>query len=85
MTGSVTDEVHVERFAAFADDPDSGNPARMVLDAVSLSAGQMQEIAVAVGYSETAFVTGPICRDAAVPVRYFAPEGEVSPGRTPPG
>lgn len=77
MTGKVPGEAQVERFAAFADDPNSGNPAGVVLDAVSLGAEEMQAIAAAVGYSETAFVTGPIRRDAPIPIRYFAPEREV--------
>ena len=39
----------------------------------------MQQVAAEVGYSETAFVTGPVERSpgAVIPVRYFAPEGEV--------
>ena len=39
----------------------------------------MQRVAAEVGYSETAFVAGPIDgdRSTAIPVRYFAPEGEV--------
>jgi PhzF family phenazine biosynthesis protein len=77
MTGTATSEAHVERFAAFADDPDSGNPAGVVLDAESLTPEQMQQIAAVVGYSETAFVTGPVRRDEAIPIRYFAPQGEV--------
>ena len=68
----------VERYAAFSDDPDGGNPAGVVLGAAHLTAPEMQRIAAEVGYSETAFVTGPIGRGpAAIPIRYFAPEGEV--------
>lgn len=70
--------VEIQRYAAFSDDPAGGNPAGVVLDAAHLSAERMQEIAAEVGYSETAFVTGPVGRGgAAIPVRYFAPEGEV--------
>ena len=80
----------IDRYAAFSDDPDSGNPAGVVLDAGRLNAPDMQRIATQLGYSETAFVTGPISRtrpvghgqesghgDAPIPIRYFAPEGEV--------
>lgn len=68
----------VERFAAFSDDPDGGNPAGVVLNAGHLTAPEMQRIAADVGYSETAFVTAPISdRAAGIPIRYFAPEGEV--------
>ncbi len=83
----------VERFAAFSDDPESGNPAGVVLDAGRLAPADMQEIAARLGYSETAFVTGPVMPatpddpagsagpsarvPASIPIRYFAPEGEV--------
>lgn len=75
----------IERFAAFSDSPRSGNPAGVVLDAGGLTAAQMQDIAAEVGYSETAFVTGPVhsggpggaVGEHLVPIRYFAPEGEV--------
>jgi len=77
MTAITRGEVQVERFVAFSDDPEGGNPAGVVRDAAPLGAEEMQGIAAAVGYSETAFVTGPIRRDALIPIRYFAPEGEV--------
>ncbi len=70
----------VRRYAAFSDDPAGGNPAGVVLDASHLTAERMQQVAAEVGYSETAFVTGPIEGDGtggAIPIRYFAPEGEV--------
>ena len=67
---------HIDRYAAFSDDPAGGNPAGVVLDAAGLSPAQMQSIARRVGYSETAFVTGPLAA-AEIAVRYFAPEGEV--------
>ncbi|MGG7465109.1 PhzF family phenazine biosynthesis protein [Plantibacter sp. YIM 135347] len=68
----------VERYASFADHSDSGNPAGVVLDAQHLTAPEMQRIAADVGYSETVFVTSPLTADAAITVRYFAPEGEVA-------
>ena len=71
------DEVRVERYSAFSDDPDGGNPAGVVLDAAQVSASRMQGIAADIAYSETAFVTGPIGRDVPIPIRYFAPQGEV--------
>ena len=75
----MTPRVDVRRYAAFSDDPAGGNPAGVVLDAAHLTDEQMQQLAAEVGYSETAFVTGPIDGDRAtsIPVRYFAPEGEV--------
>ena len=50
---------HVLRYAAFTTTPDGGNPAGVVLDAAGLNEAEMQAIAAEVGYSETAFVTGP--------------------------
>jgi PhzF family phenazine biosynthesis protein len=69
----------VRRYAAFSDDPAGGNPAGVVLDASNLTEERMQQVAAEVGYSETAFVTGPIEVESAgaIPIRYFAPEGEV--------
>lgn len=73
----------IERYAAFSTDPAGGNPAGVVVDAGLLTASDMQRIAAQVGYSETAFVTGPIVpadpddTASTIPIRYFAPEGEV--------
>ena len=47
----------VLRYAAFTTDPAGGNPAGVVLDADGLADEQMLQIAAAVGFSETAFVT----------------------------
>lgn len=46
----------VLRYTAFAETPNGGNPAGVVLDASALTDAEMREIAAAVGYSETAFV-----------------------------
>lgn len=67
----------IQRYAAFAESPELGNPAGVVLHARDLSALDMQRIAADVGYSETAFVTSRLSRDAPLSVRYFAPDGEV--------
>jgi PhzF family phenazine biosynthesis protein len=75
----MTRRLDVRRYAAFSDEPAGGNPAGVVLDAAHLTEKRMQQVAAEVGYSETAFVTGPIDCDGAsvIPIRYFAPEGEV--------
>lgn len=67
----------IRRYAAFSTTPTGGNPAGVVLEAADLDEARMQQIAAEIGYSETAFLTGPITADAPIPVRYFAPEGEV--------
>ena len=61
------------RYAAFTDDPATGNPAGVVLDATGLSDADMQRIAAEVGYSETAFVVP----GDPTPTRYFSPQAEV--------
>jgi PhzF family phenazine biosynthesis protein len=67
--------VEILRYAAFTADPSGGNPAGVVLDAAGFSDARMQSIAAEVGYSETAFLTGP--EGNAHRVRYFSPLAEV--------
>jgi PhzF family phenazine biosynthesis protein len=69
----------VLRYAAFADGPDGGNPAGVMLDATGLDDDQMQGLAARIGYAETAFVTehnvgGDPGRSR---LRYFSPIAEV--------
>ncbi|WP_214466854.1 PhzF family phenazine biosynthesis protein [Microbacterium flavescens] len=64
----------VQRWAAFSDDPDGGNPAGVVIGADDLDDAAMQRIAADVGYAETAFVTGS-GRERGI--RYFSPVAEV--------
>jgi PhzF family phenazine biosynthesis protein len=68
--------VDVQRYTAFSDRPEGGNPAGVVLDAAGLDAAAMQAIAAEVGYSETAFLVGSDGPDAYA-VRYFSPLAEV--------
>lgn len=68
----------VLRYAAFTTDPTRGNPAGIVLEAADLSADDMVAIAATVGYSETAFVTGPIDGEGHFSLRYFSPLEEVT-------
>lgn len=72
---------HMEllRYRAFTtaeQNPASGNPAGVVLDAEQLGDEDMLRIAADLGFSETAFLTG-IQRDAAR-VRYFTPRAEIA-------
>ena len=60
----------VQRYVAFSDDPEGGNPAGVVLEADGLSDDRMLEIAAELGYSETAFLFG-------TRIRYFSPLAEV--------
>lgn len=62
------------RYAAFTDDPATGNPAGVVLDATGLSDADLQRIAAEVGYSETAFV---VPGEGPLRTRYFSPAKEV--------
>ena len=66
----------VLQYTAFSQHPAGGNPAGVVLDAGGLDSETMQQLAVEVGLSETAFLF-PVGDDDFV-VRYFSPGGEVS-------
>ena len=69
--------VDVLRYAAFTDDPASGNPAGVVPDAGQLTERDMLSIAAGVGYSETAFVTKSDHQLRRYAVRYFSSRAEV--------
>ena len=60
----------VQRYVAFSDRPDGGNPAGVVLEAAGMSEVRMLAIAADLGYSETAFLSG-------TDIRYFSPLAEV--------
>lgn len=60
---------------AFAKTKRGGNPAGVVLDADTLDAASMQEIAARVGLSETAFVQTSAVADFKI--RFFTPAAEV--------
>lgn len=74
----------VRRYTAFAESPDGGNPAGVVLDGSGLTDSRMQQIAADVGYSETAFVMSGPENDLGMEetprryrVRYWSPAAEV--------
>ncbi|OLR91959.1 PhzF family phenazine biosynthesis protein [Actinokineospora bangkokensis] len=62
-------------YTAFTTDPAGGNPAGVVLDAAGAPEADLQRVAAAVGFSETAFVVGGQGRDLRI--RYFSPLAEV--------
>lgn len=70
--------MEILRFRAFTrpDDPRSGNPAGVVIDAESLSDADMLTIAADLGFSETAFLFD-VTPDSAR-VRYFTPRAEIA-------
>jgi PhzF family phenazine biosynthesis protein len=72
-----TTPLQVHRLAAFTDDPAGGNPAGVVLTDAPLPDATMQQVAVAVGYSETAFLSLPSGDRCSWQVRYFSPADEV--------
>ena len=66
----------LHRLSAFTTDPNGGNPAGVWIGDQLPDAAEMQRIATAVGYSETAFIapgTG-----ATRTIRYYSLEAEVS-------
>ncbi|MGN9762029.1 PhzF family phenazine biosynthesis protein [Streptomyces sp. SD31] len=75
----------VLHYTAFSTHPDGGNPAGVVLDASGLDDAEMLAIAARLGYSESAFLTGPPeelkelvgAPGRAFTIRYFSPQAEV--------
>jgi len=69
--------MEILRYRAFTtDDPRSGNPAGVVLDAEALDEAAMLAIAADLGFSETAFLTS--IAPGAGRVRYFTPRAEIA-------
>lgn len=66
----------LQRFAAFTDRPEGGNPAGVWIGEALPDPGEMQRIAAEVGASETAFLAP--ARGLERTVRYFSPTIEVS-------
>ncbi len=71
------DQVQVQRYAAFPDGGQGGNPAGVVLEASGLGDARRLALASAVGYSETAFVE-PGCGPGKWKLRYFSPQSQVA-------
>ncbi len=67
--------VRVHHWDAFTRRPGKGNPAGIVLSAPGCSDGDMQAIATAIGFNDTAFVLPS--QKADFRIRYFAPRREV--------
>ncbi|GAX90195.1 isomerase [Effusibacillus lacus] len=69
-------KIKVHHYDAFSTIPNMGNPAGVVLDADTLSEREMQEIALKVGFNETAFVMNSDRADLRI--RYFTPGHEIN-------
>jgi len=72
------DVAQVQRIAAFSDGLEGGNPAGVWIGAALPPEAEMQRIAHAIGFSETAFAA-PLgaAGEGGYRVRYFSPEAEV--------
>ena len=71
--------MEILRYRAFTtpdDNPSSGNPAGVVLNAEGLTDARMVEVAAELGYSETAFLTE--ITPASARVRFFTPRAEIA-------
>ncbi|MCP1144892.1 PhzF family phenazine biosynthesis isomerase [Lysinibacillus endophyticus] len=68
--------ISVYHFDAFSKEPNKGNPAGVVFNADPLSDEEMQEIALKVGFNETAFALNSEVAD--VRIRYFTPGHETN-------
>ncbi len=66
----------VYRYDSFTKVANKGNPAGVVFDAHSLSTLEMQEIAMKVGFNETAFILDSDKAD--IRIRYFTPGHEMN-------
>jgi len=67
--------VKVYHYDAFSNKPNKGNPAGVVLNGNELTEIEMQEVALKVGFNETAF---PVKSDVAdIRIRYFTPGEEM--------
>ena len=66
--------MNIQKFAAFSDGDNGGNPAGVMISDSHPDSAEMQRIAAQVGYSETAFA---MPAGKAWRVRYFSPESEV--------
>ena len=73
---SFSQQMKINRIAAFSDSQIGGNPAGVVLSEQMPSTETMQRIAGEVGYSETAFAQMQSNKEYWR-VRYFSPESEV--------
>jgi len=68
-------KINVHCLNSFTYQNSGGNPAGVVLDADNLNCKQMQNIAITLGFSETAFVSNNKICDFKV--RFFTPVEEV--------
>ena len=73
------DMAQVQRIAAFSDGREGGNPAGVWIGAALPPEAEMQRIAHAIGFSETAFAAplDAAAGEGGYRVRYFSPEAEV--------
>lgn len=68
--------IDVEVVTVFADGPNGGNPAPVVLDAYDLSDDQMQAVARSSGH-ESAFVVDPAGTGCDLALRFWVPQHEM--------
>jgi PhzF family phenazine biosynthesis protein len=69
-------DIVVYHYDAFSKQPNKGNPAGVVLNDITLTTDQMQEIARSVGFNETAFIVPSDCADLGI--RFFTPGHEMN-------
>ncbi|MDR2916247.1 MAG: PhzF family phenazine biosynthesis protein [Tannerella sp.] len=69
-----TDNKTIFQVDAFTDEPFKGNPAGVMIITEEMSADRMQNIALEMNLSETAFI---IPKETGFSIRYFTPEKEV--------
>ena len=71
-------QIEFFHYEAFTDTPGMGNPAGIVFDPEGMLAEEeMQRIAAAVGFNETAFVLPSGREECSLRLRFFAPGSEM--------
>ncbi len=71
-------KIFIKHIDTFTTQPQSGNPAGVVLDAQRLSTSQMLAVSREVNLNETAFILPADLPEADLRIRWFTPAGEIS-------
>ena len=77
MEGNVlVKSVKVYHYDSFSIDPNKGNPAGVILNGDNLTDEEIQEVALKVGFNETAYPVNSNIADLRI--RYFTPGHEMN-------
>ncbi len=71
-------KIFIKHIDTFTTQPQSGNPAGVVLDAQGLTSEQMLAVSREVNLNETAFILPAESKEADMRIRWFTPAGEIT-------